>query len=306
MDKASLTVGIPVLNEGKNIRDLLTRVLGQKEENFSLKEIIVYSDGSTDNTVAEVRKVKDPRVILIVGEERKGKTFGYEKIFSAARGRIIVTLDGDILLRSREVIAELIKPLLKEENVGLVGGNALPVAGKTFVEKAINASVEVYERFRSIRGGDNVFACNGPILAFSRSFAQQVSFPEGIINDDHYLYFYAKSLGYGFRYARAAKAWYRSPSTLEDQIRQSRRFLAGESQMRRIFGETARKEYRVPGALKLKAQFSQLLCQPLESLGIFFINLHCRLLIRSGDDLETLWTVSPTTKGGFQSAKADS
>lgn len=307
MAKTSVTVGIPVLNEGKTIKNLLETVLVQKEENFFLKEIIVYSDGSTDNTVSEVKKVKDSRIKLIVGKKRKGKAVGYEKIFAAARGKIIVTLDGDILIRSRKVIAQLIKPILEEENVGLVSGNSLPVIGKTFVEKAVNASFTVYEHFRSLRDGDNVFACNGPILAFIRSFARQVTFPKGIVADDHYLYFYAKSLGYGFRYAREAKVWYQSPSTLEDQVRQSKRFLSGEQQMREIFGEEAKREYQVPLTLRIKAKLIQAYHQPLESLGIFFINSYCRLLLKSGqNEPRALWTISQTTKGGFQSAKANS
>ena len=63
--KLSVSVGIPALNEELNIKQLLTAILRQEEDSFVLREIIVVSDGSTDETVALAKSIKDKRIRVI-------------------------------------------------------------------------------------------------------------------------------------------------------------------------------------------------------------------------------------------------
>src|SRR3990167_3614295 len=70
----TVSIGISAYNEEKNIRGLLESVLGQTEDGFELAEILVVSDGSTDQTADRIREVLDPRVKLVVSDTREGKT----------------------------------------------------------------------------------------------------------------------------------------------------------------------------------------------------------------------------------------
>ena len=58
MKKLRISIGIPAYNEGGNIARLLRSVLGQKKREL-IDEIIVISDGSSDNTVSEVKTFND-------------------------------------------------------------------------------------------------------------------------------------------------------------------------------------------------------------------------------------------------------
>src|SRR3989344_8939516 len=68
-----VSIGIPAYNEEANIKNLLTALLAQKQENFELLEIIVISDGSDDNTVEQAKSLASEKISVIDGKDRKGQ-----------------------------------------------------------------------------------------------------------------------------------------------------------------------------------------------------------------------------------------
>jgi glycosyltransferase involved in cell wall biosynthesis len=93
-----LSVVIPLRDEELNIRPLheeLTRVLDGIDAAY---EIILIDDGSEDGTFARLREVHaaDPRVRVIRFSRNFGQTAAFAAGFAAARGRVIVTADGDL------------------------------------------------------------------------------------------------------------------------------------------------------------------------------------------------------------------
>ena len=57
--KPTLSIGIPAFNEEANIYFLLKDLLSQKMDQFNLERIIVNSDGSTDDTIEQVKRIKN-------------------------------------------------------------------------------------------------------------------------------------------------------------------------------------------------------------------------------------------------------
>ena len=57
-----ISVVIPLYNKEKTIEQSLHSVLRQKDCEF---EIVVVDDGSTDNSVEQVKKINDTRVRLV-------------------------------------------------------------------------------------------------------------------------------------------------------------------------------------------------------------------------------------------------
>jgi glycosyltransferase involved in cell wall biosynthesis len=93
-----LSVVVPLHNEERNVAPLhveLTRVLERAGRPY---EVILVEDGSTDTTFARLREIhaRDPRVRVIRFSRNFGQTAAFAAGFAAARGRLIVTADGDL------------------------------------------------------------------------------------------------------------------------------------------------------------------------------------------------------------------
>lgn len=93
-----ISVVIPLRDEGANIIPLhaeLAAVLAPLGRPY---EIILVDDGSTDETFARASEVHstDPTVQVIRFTRNFGQTAAFAAGFAAARGRLVVTLDGDL------------------------------------------------------------------------------------------------------------------------------------------------------------------------------------------------------------------
>jgi glycosyltransferase involved in cell wall biosynthesis len=91
-----IAIIIPAYNEENNISNILKDIFKQKEKNFVIHQIIVLNDGSTDKTVQKVNSIKDKRIRLISGTDRKGKTFRMNEVFKILKEDILVQFDADI------------------------------------------------------------------------------------------------------------------------------------------------------------------------------------------------------------------
>jgi glycosyltransferase involved in cell wall biosynthesis len=92
-----ISVVIPMRNESPNVEALyreLTSALGGFGRSY---EILVVDDGSTDDTFALLSAIqaKDPCVRVIRFRRNFGQTAAFAAGFAHARGRYIVTSDGD-------------------------------------------------------------------------------------------------------------------------------------------------------------------------------------------------------------------
>jgi glycosyltransferase involved in cell wall biosynthesis len=92
-----LSIVIPVRNESPNIKrlyDELTATLMSGDRSY---ELIMIDDGSTDDTFAQLEalQARDPHLRVIRFRRNFGQTAAFAAGFSFARGRLVVTADGD-------------------------------------------------------------------------------------------------------------------------------------------------------------------------------------------------------------------
>ena len=106
-----ISVVIPLYNEALNVGELYTELTATLEGANRTYELILVDDGSSDETNAILAELhaKDPRVCVVRLRRNFGQTAAFAAGFSRARGRVIVTLDGDLQNDPRDIPTMLAK-----------------------------------------------------------------------------------------------------------------------------------------------------------------------------------------------------
>ncbi|MDO8658212.1 MAG: glycosyltransferase [Candidatus Levybacteria bacterium] len=297
-NKVSVTLAISAYNEEKNIYKFLMSVLAQKEQGFVLKQIWIYSDGSTDKTAEIARSIKSEKIKVIEYEERIGKSARLNEIYKNLDTDILVQSDSDVIVAHPNVIRDLIAPL-KNKEIAMCGGNPLPVKANTFIEKAINITVGAYLEFRKkVRGGNNVFSADGRLLAFKKKLVKKIYVPPNMIANDMYTYYSCLSLGYKYKYVDSAVVKFRSPQTLRDHIKQNTRFRASPIRMKKYFSERlVDRENNIPAFIFFSETLKQFIKHPVLSLYIYIVNKYCHIKAKIVENkLTAKWPMANTTK----------
>ncbi len=94
MNKPLLSVVITVYNEEDNIQPLLKATYAALSGMDY--EVILVEDGSTDRTVAEVKKYANIRTKLVIFNRNYGQTTALAAGIDQATGEYIATMDGDL------------------------------------------------------------------------------------------------------------------------------------------------------------------------------------------------------------------
>jgi glycosyltransferase involved in cell wall biosynthesis len=102
-----ISVVIPVRNEAANVPALYEELTATLESFGRRYEIIVVDDGSTDETFELLAGLqsRDARLRIIRFRRNFGQTAAFSAGFAHARGRLIVTSDGDLQNDPRDIPA---------------------------------------------------------------------------------------------------------------------------------------------------------------------------------------------------------
>jgi glycosyltransferase involved in cell wall biosynthesis len=113
-----ISLVIPVMNEENNIQPLLEKV------NESLNgwdyEVILVDDGSTDQTIANIKKFGDEHTKAVIFNKNYGQTTAMAAGIAEADGDYIITLDGDLQNDPSDIPAMIKK--LEDDDVDVVAG----------------------------------------------------------------------------------------------------------------------------------------------------------------------------------------
>lgn len=87
-----VSVIIPSYNHGKYIKEAIQSVLDQTFQDF---EIVITDDGSSDNTVEEIKKFNDSRIKLFVFSKNNGACVAANNCVNNSSGKYIAMLSSD-------------------------------------------------------------------------------------------------------------------------------------------------------------------------------------------------------------------
>lgn len=113
-----LSVVVTVYNEEDNVIPLCEKEY-EALEGIDY-ELILVDDGSTDNTVENVRKVANSRTKLLVFNKNYGQSTAMSAGIDTAQGEYIVTMDGDLQNDPSDIPAMMAK--LEESGMDVVAG----------------------------------------------------------------------------------------------------------------------------------------------------------------------------------------
>ncbi|HET8590132.1 MAG TPA: bifunctional polysaccharide deacetylase/glycosyltransferase family 2 protein [Nakamurella sp.] len=222
-----VTVIIPAYNEEVGIAAAVRSVA---LSDYPDLEIIVVDDGSTDDTVLAVEELELPRV-RVLRQPNQGKAVALNTGVAAARGEVLVLVDGDTVF-TPDTVRLLVRGLADPE-VGAVAGNTKVGNRRGLLGKWQH--VEYVLGFNLDRRMFDVLQCMptvpGAIGAFRREALQRVGgVPSDTLAEDTDLTMAICRAGYLVRYEPEALAWTEAPATLGELWRQRYRWCFGTLQ----------------------------------------------------------------------------
>lgn len=189
-EETDLTILIPLLDEAASLPELYAWIKRVVDEMGIGYEILFVDDGSTDNSWSIIQGLwrQDRCVRGIRFSRNYGKSPALQTGFTAAMGRVVITMDAD-LQDSPDEIPELYH-MIDSGDYDLVSGwkkKRYDPLSKTLPTKLFNATVR---RFSGIKLHD--FNCG--LKAYRREVVKSIE----VYNDMHrFLPYMAKQAGFG-------------------------------------------------------------------------------------------------------------
>lgn len=166
-DDIYLSVVIPVYDEEGSVPELATRLTRVCRGLKGGYEVLFVDDGSTDGTWEAIKAAKkgDRNICGLHLEKNSGKSSAYSAGFDAARGQVIVTMDGDLQDRPEQIPDFLAK---MAEGYDLVTGWKYTGKGKrTASSRIFNWAVKKLTKL-------DVHDTNCPFKAYRRDVVRNI------------------------------------------------------------------------------------------------------------------------------------
>lgn len=168
------SVVVPLKNEEDNVSDLLNEIKPVMDQLKQPWEVIAIDDGSTDQTLKELErmKVKIPELKVIVFDKNYGQSAAFDAGFRAARGEFVITMDGD---RQNDP-NDIPKLISLSEEADMVSGrrvNRKDPVSKKWISKAAN-----FVRSRFCEDGIQDTGCS--LKLYRKSCLQKIKLFKGM------------------------------------------------------------------------------------------------------------------------------
>jgi cellulose synthase/poly-beta-1,6-N-acetylglucosamine synthase-like glycosyltransferase len=232
VDKATLSPQISIVmavwNEEKNIARRLDNLLAQEYPAGNM-EVIVVSDGSSDNTTQIVASYGNRNVRLVELERRAGKASALNQGIAAASGEIIVFADARQRFAT-DAVSRLVANL-HDPQVGCVSGELVLLEDEQSQIQAEMGAYWNYEKWirRTESRTGSVVGATGAIYAIRRSLYR--SLPEDTLLDDVLTPLNIVQQGYRCTFDSSAVAYDNFSKDAKQEWRRKVRTLAGNWQL---------------------------------------------------------------------------
>lgn len=113
MNQPLVSVVVPVFNAQQYLAEAIKSIFNQSYKNF---ELLVFNDGSTDQSLRVLRSFSDDRIRLFESKENRGYIYHLNKGLELAKGKYIARMDADDISLPERFERQV---ALMEQNPGL-------------------------------------------------------------------------------------------------------------------------------------------------------------------------------------------
>lgn len=218
---------VPAYNEAKTIKSCIESLQKLDYPNF---EIVVVDDGSSDNTFELAASCENVKVIR---QKNKGKPIALNAGISHSDGEIILTVDADTDLE-KNALKAIAKRFGNNDKLGAVAGNVKVKKESTILNTIQSAEyatgINLVRKGQSVLG--TVMVVPGPVAALKKNAIQEVGlFSDDTFAEDFDITVKILKQGYEIEYEEDSLAFTDTPKTIEDLIKQRRRWYRGMIQV---------------------------------------------------------------------------
>lgn len=225
----SISIVIPAYNEEITISSCIRSMLAL---DYSRYEVIVVDDGSSDNTFNEAMKYSEAGV-RVIRQKNAGKASALNTGIKIAKGEIVITVDADSMLHP-ETLKWISRRFSSNHRLGAVAGN-VKIDKPTTLLKTMQ-SLEYTTGINLARKSQSLLHCvmivPGAIAALKTDVLCKVGyFPEDTFAEDFDITMKILQAGYYVEYESRAIAFTQAPESIEDFLKQRRRWYRGMTQV---------------------------------------------------------------------------
>lgn len=182
---------VPVYNEIENVDALVEEINQAGRELKRPYEIVIVDDGSSDGTVMQLRKLskRNPELHVVCLKRNYGQTAATAAGFHYARGKYLVTLDGDLQNDPADV-PRLIK-MIEEEDLDIISGWRKNRQDKAVTRKlpsmiankliSMTTGVEIHDNGCSLKVYRSEVAKNVPLYGEMHRFITALASIDGAV-----------------------------------------------------------------------------------------------------------------------------
>lgn len=297
--KLTVTIGIPAFNEEKNIKQLLMTILSQKQSFFVIKEVLVVSDSSEDDTPYLVRQFNNRKIKLLWNKSRMGQNYCQNKIFSNANSDFVVLIEADTCPMDKNYLHNLLKPFIKG-NVDIVQGNESILTSKSLVGSAIATYSKEFHALEIQNRDTKAFFCSGRGgRGYSKKVYKNLRWPS-FVPEDAYAHLWSKQNGIKTVFVKRALCQYKVAQTYKDFQKSINKNISAESALRTFFvKDFVEKVYKKP-IWFIPRVFSTLFLKDPISLFIYLTLWSLNRISRERTPFNNIWPISESTKVLFK------
>ncbi|MBI2029377.1 glycosyltransferase family 2 protein [Candidatus Gottesmanbacteria bacterium] len=295
MKNYKLTIGIPTYYGGQSLVKTVKNILASKE--VPAFRLIVTVDGNPLETKI-YKQLKDLGVEVLNNKDRKGQVGRIKQLIKITKSGYLILTQDDVIYESTTV-KKMLNTLENDKKITMAAAKVLPVKSNSLLESVLEVGVDLNYRIgNSWNYGSNYLLASGRCLAFKTDFIKKFTVPEQVINSDAYLYFENKRHGGIFKFIENAKVYIKSPQTLKEHIKQSKKFQYSQQEISQISKDlNLENEYHIPTELIIKSYLEEFLLNPFYSFLYFADFIYTRTQMKNMyANKSRFWETDKSTK----------